>query len=107
MIIEMVSVPNNCNKPDAISSAASFAPDLILLDDRMPGMDGPATLKELRRIPQLANVRAFFITANASPQEVEHFLNLGAADVIPKPFDPMTLAQTIQKKWEIISGHIL
>ncbi len=89
--------------PDAISSAAAFAPDLILLDDRMPGMDGPTTLKELRRIPQLASIPAFFITANASPPEIEHFMNLGAADVIPKPFDPMTLAHTIQIKWEKIS----
>ena len=91
--------------PDAIRSAAAFAPDLMLLDAMMPGMDGPATFKELREIPQLASVPIIFMTANASPREVEQFMKLGAADVIPKPFDPMTLAHTIQKIWVKINGR--
>lgn len=37
------------------------------------------------------------MTARAQTREVEHFLSLGAAGVIPKPFDPMTLAATVRR----------
>ncbi len=89
---------------DALRSAPDFAPDLILLDARMPDMDGPATFKKLKEIPQLASVPILFMTANVLPREVEHFKKLGAADVIHKPFDPLTLAHTLENIWQKING---
>ncbi len=84
---------------DALNRAESFAPDLILLDVMMPGMDGPSTLKALRGIPALAKTPVMFMTAKVQPHEIEHFKSLGALDVIPKPFDPMTLSDTVRKVW--------
>ncbi len=84
---------------EAIQDPISFAPDLILLDVMMPGMDGPTTLAELRKMPELANIPVIFMTAKVQPQEVAHFKSLGAIEVIAKPFDPMTLAQTIRDAW--------
>jgi two-component system, OmpR family, response regulator len=73
----------------------TWRPDVILLDVMMPGMDGPATLAALRREhPHLAAIPVIFITARTQAHEVERFTALGAAGVITKPFDPMTLAQT-------------
>ena len=73
----------------------TWRPDVILLDVMMPGMDGPATLGALRREhPPLAAIPVIFITARTQAHEVERFTALGAAGVITKPFDPMTLAQT-------------
>lgn len=83
----------------ALTTAPAFAPDLILLDVMMPGMDGPTTLKALRRVPELAEVPIVFMTAKVQPQEVESFMGLGAEAVIAKPFDPMTLADQVRDIW--------
>jgi two-component system OmpR family response regulator len=79
---------------DLITIAATWHPDIILLDVMMPGMDGPSTLAGLRRNPALAAIPVVFITARTQSREVERFTAMGAAGVITKPFDPMTLAST-------------
>jgi len=84
---------------EAIEKAVSFDPDLLLLDVMMPGMDGPTTLGELRKIPQLAKTPVMFMTAKVQPQEVEFLKSLNVADVIAKPFDPMGLANNIRDSW--------
>ncbi len=77
-----------------------FAPQLILMDMMMPGQDGVETLKALRAAPATSRVPVVFMTAKVQPQEISAFRSLGALDVIPKPFDPMTLAQTVRTIWE-------
>ncbi|GMR16425.1 MAG: response regulator [Gammaproteobacteria bacterium] len=84
---------------EAVEKAANFNPDLLLLDVMMPGMDGPSTLQELRKIPQLAKTPVMFMTAKVQPQEVEFLKSLNVADVIAKPFDPMGLANNIRESW--------
>ena len=89
-----------CNTgEEALQSAADFAPDLLLLDVMMPGLDGPSTLAELRKLPAFAQTPAIFMTAKVQPQEVEQLRSQGAIDVIAKPFDPMTLADSIRTIW--------
>jgi DNA-binding response OmpR family regulator len=66
----------------------------------MPGMDGPATLVELRKMPEFADTPVIFMTAKAQAQEVVRFKELGAIDVITKPFDPITLSDQIRKIWD-------
>lgn len=85
---------------EALARAEAAAPDLIMLDVMMPGMDGPATLAELRALPSLGATPVVFMTAKVQPQEVAHYRALGAIDVVAKPFDPMALAQTIKAIWE-------
>lgn len=85
---------------EALREAEGFAPDMILLDVMMPGMDGPATLKALLERPALASTPVAFMTAKVQPAEVAHFKSLGALDVIPKPFDPMALGAQVRAIWE-------
>ena len=85
---------------EAVESAAAFAPDLLLLDVMMPGMDGPTTLLELRKQPALAATPAMFMTAKVQPQEVAHLKSLGVVDIIAKPFDPMGLSAQIRERFE-------
>jgi len=85
---------------EAVQGAPDFAPDFILLDVMMPGMDGPTTLVALREIPSLATVPVAFITAKVMPNEVAHLRSLGAVEVIAKPFDSMALAGKIQEIWD-------
>jgi CheY-like chemotaxis protein len=84
---------------EALAVAEQFAPDLILLDVMMPGMDGPTTLMELRKKPSLTHTPVVFMTARVQRHEIEQYLAMGAADVISKPFDPMTLSARVADIW--------
>jgi CheY-like chemotaxis protein len=86
--------------PEAIRKAAAFAPDIMLLDVMMPGMDGTTTLEALRDLPGLAAVPAVFLTAKALPAEIARYKTLGASDVIAKPFDPMKLSEQVRAIWQ-------
>lgn len=89
---------------EAVEKIAAFNPQLVLLDVMMPGMDGPTTLGKLREIAQFAATPVVFMTAKVQPSEVTGYKSLGAVDVIPKPFDPMTLASQINAIWESCHG---
>ncbi len=84
---------------EGVQAAAAFDPDLILLDVMMPGLDGPSTLHALRNLPQTVATPVVFMTAKVQPQEVAEYRAIGVVDVIAKPFDPMTLAETILAIW--------
>ncbi|WMC10591.1 response regulator [Oceanimonas pelagia] len=84
----------------ALADAAAFAPDIILLDVMMPGMDGPSTLSALRRLPAVSDTPVAFMTAKIQPREIAAYREMGAADVIAKPFDPMTLPEQIRTIWQ-------
>lgn len=87
----------------ALQLLPELNPDLVLLDVMMPGMDGPSTLQKMRTLPRLAKIPVVFMTAKAMPQEVARFRELGAAWVIPKPFDPITLGKQVIAIWEGIA----
>lgn len=84
---------------EALDAGEAFAPDLMVLDVMMPEMDGPTTFAQLRKLPGLETTPAIFMTAKVMPSDVVLYKELGAADVIAKPFDPMDLSVRIQKVW--------
>jgi DNA-binding response OmpR family regulator len=84
------------NGNQALERAVDFQPDVILLDVMMPGMDGPTTLANLRKIAGLETTPIIFLTAKVQPNEIQEFIGIGAIDVIAKPFDPMTLADQVR-----------
>ena len=84
----------------ALSVLAQHRVDAVLLDVMMPDMDGLTTFRRMQEDPSHRDVPVVFMTAKVQPQEVAAFRALGALDVIPKPFDPMTLAQTVRKIWD-------
>lgn len=85
---------------EALEKMQSFRPDLILLDMMMPGMDGIETFRSLRAIPDMDKTPIVFLTARAQKHEVEQYQTIGAAGVISKPFDPITLPDCIRAIWE-------
>jgi two-component system, OmpR family, response regulator len=84
---------------EAVKKAAEFKPDLFLIDVMMPQMDGPATLRELRKIAEFVSTPVIFMTAKAQASEIKEYIAMGALDVITKPFDPLKLPSTIQNIW--------
>lgn len=82
---------------EALELAARERPDVVLLDVMMPLVDGPTTLARLRARPETAAIPVIFMTAKVLPHEVQRFRELGAAGVIAKPFDPMTLPSEVKR----------
>ena len=86
---------------EALEQARKERPDVVLLDVMMPGIDGPSTLTRLRGDAVSAECPVIFLTARAQRRDVERLRELGAAGVIIKPFDVMTLADDIRR---IVAG---
>lgn len=80
-----------------LDAAPMWRPHLVLLDCVMPGIDGPETLTRLRQIEALVETPVAFVTARIQSHEVAKLFALGAAGVVPKPFDAMTLAETVRR----------
>jgi len=70
-------------------------PDAILLDVMMPKQDGPDTLRALRGDEATATIPVIFLTAKVEPSEHERLRMIGAAGILAKPFNPMTLANQV------------
>ena len=84
------------NGTEALARAREDHPDAVLLDVMMPGLDGPSTLARLREDPATSAIPVVFLTAKAIATEVDRLKSLGAAGVLTKPFDPMTLARELR-----------
>lgn len=89
---------------EAVEKAPPFAPDLMLVDVMMPGMDGPTMVSALRKVDGFGSVPVVFITAKVQPHEIVRLREIGALDVISKPFDAMTLPQHLQSLWRLHTG---
>lgn len=91
---------------DALQSAPAFAPDLILLDMMMPGMDGLATMDALRTLPlpAITATPVVFFTANTQSHVRQDLLRRGALGVIIKPIEPNALVEQIRALWQRIDG---
>ncbi|OGI22956.1 MAG: hypothetical protein A2287_03305 [Candidatus Melainabacteria bacterium RIFOXYA12_FULL_32_12] len=85
---------------EALDTIPQEKPDLILMDVMMPDMDGPTTFKRIRNTPEIADIPVVFMTAKAQVKEMTHYRELGVLDVIVKPFDPVTLPDTVKQIWE-------
>jgi len=71
-------------------------PDLILLDVEMPGMDGYAIIKEIKKRPDTQDIPVIFLTGKNDPENELLGLSLGAVDYISKPFSPPLLLKRIE-----------
>lgn len=83
----------------ALHRIGEFVPELILLDVMMPEMDGPTTLMNIRKMEEFSKTPVIFLTAKVQPHEIRHYKDLGALDVITKPFEPVLLASQIRELW--------
>lgn len=84
-------------------------PDLIVLDQMMPGMDGKAVFRELKRDPRTMDTPVIFLTAKAQTEDRIHGLELGADDYVTKPFSPKELVLRIEavlKRCEETPGSV-
>jgi CheY-like chemotaxis protein len=81
----------------AVEIAAAVQPDVVLLDVMMPEIDGPTTLALLRETRATRHIPVIFMTAKVRASDRRRLSSLGASGIISKPFDPMTLAEEVNR----------
>ncbi len=91
----VVDVANHGGK--AVEMVKAKAYDLILMDIRMPVMDGLAAARIIRGMPEGATIPILAMTANAFSEDRERCLAAGMNDFVAKPVEPERLYQTIAR----------
>ena len=87
---------------DALRHLDALGPDLILIDRSLPGMDGPAFIREARKRGTSAAI--IVIAAAADRDAVVEAINAGATTYLPKPFTPDVLCQCITEALACAGG---
>jgi len=90
----------------ALASVAAHPPDLILLDIRMPGMDGLEVCQRLKADEASKHIPIILVSAHAQSQEWLAGLRLGAADYITKPFQAEELLARVRVHLELSQTHL-
>ena len=79
---------------------SEFEPDLVIVDVLMPDMTGPEVFEEIRKRPEFDEIPVIYLTGVIQEEELDDLHKTGIADVILKPFDPMTLADRVNRIWK-------
>ena len=82
---------------DALQLAAEHAPDLVLMDSQLPGVDGFETLRLLRENARTTDTPVVALTAQAMAGDRERFLEGGFDAYISKPVDVPELIRTVRR----------
>ena len=91
---------------DALEKIKENPPDLVLLDMNMPGMDGTATLKQIRTLPsRAARLPVVAMTADATEAHRRRYLAAGLDDYMAKPLTP-ELVSSVLMRCLVASGRI-
>ncbi|MEN8040100.1 MAG: response regulator [Actinomycetota bacterium] len=81
----------------ALAEALLNPPDLVILDVKIPKMDGFELLAHLRSSPKLAEVPVIVLSSMGSERDVVRGFDLGANDYVLKPFSPSELSARVQR----------
>jgi CheY-like chemotaxis protein len=92
-----VTVLEAASGEEALRAVQRVLPDAILLDMKMPGMGGPATLFALQSDSHTAHIPVVFVTANPEPVDVQQLRAQGAVGVLTKPFRPAHLVAELAR----------
>ena len=90
------SVVTAINGHEAIRLAQLLRPDIVLMDIRLPGMDGLEATADLKRQPELSHIPVVAITADPSHEMAERCLAAGCASFISKPVLPDAVAKELR-----------
>jgi type II secretory ATPase GspE/PulE/Tfp pilus assembly ATPase PilB-like protein/CheY-like chemotaxis protein len=89
------------NGIEALDQTDRHAPDVIVLDLNLPGMDGYSVLAELRSRPATRNIPVVVLTAKGDEDNEVRVFELGADDFLTKPFR----AKALSKRLEVVLGR--
>tara|TARA_R110000744_G_scaffold220188_1_gene339031 strand:- start:1578 stop:1952 length:375 start_codon:yes stop_codon:yes gene_type:complete len=89
------------NGPSGLKIAAEFFPDAILLDLRMPDMDGFEVFRRLRSDDQLKHIPVIFLSANVQDTAKQEAKAMGAAGFYSKPYQNEQLVSALNEAIEL------
>ena len=81
----------------AVAFAENHRADLVILDVKVPGMDGFEILSRLRKMPAYAHTPVIMLTSMGRERDVVRGFELGADDYILKPFSPVELSARVRR----------
>ncbi|MBK7618653.1 MAG: response regulator transcription factor [Flavobacteriales bacterium] len=93
---EGYAVQTALNGKDALKSAKTWHPDLVVLDIMMPGMDGVEVCMQLRQLPEFKNTVITFLTARGEDYSQIAGFEAGADDYITKPVRPKVFVSKVK-----------
>jgi DNA-binding response OmpR family regulator len=88
---------------EALEKVASFGPDVVLLDIKLPGMDGLAVLKRIKA--EHPAIRVLMVTAIETSEKIDEALRSGADNYITKPLSLEYLENDVKDKLKDLSGR--
>ena len=93
---EGMKVLEAADGPSGLEQAVTEAPDVILLDVMMPGLDGWRVAEQLLTEHATERIPIVFLTARAEFRDRARGLDIGGVDYVTKPFNPLELAPLIE-----------
>ena len=87
---------------EALRMAREWRPDLVLLDVRMPGLDGFEVLAEMKAEPELASIPVIYLSANVQESARKDALAAGAAAFLAKPYEPDLVLRAVKR---VVNGQ--
>lgn len=86
---------------EALNYLSQNTPDIILLDRFMPRLEGGTVLYEIQSKINLKSIPVLILTSMVNQGEAKSWFERGAADFIPKPFDPEEVLMRVKKHLDI------
>ena len=86
----------------ALAAVEQFKPQVVLLDIKMPGMDGIQVLSEIKK--KFPKIKVIMVTALETRDKIEECLRLGADNYITKPLSLEYLENDIRENIESLTG---
>ncbi|MCK5071316.1 MAG: PAS domain S-box protein, partial [Desulfocapsa sp.] len=87
------------NAEKGIKAVAMLQPDLVFMDLQLPGMSGQEAFAELQNNPKTKDITVLALSADASPETIKKYLNLGFAEYLTKPITTAQLSNTLEEYW--------
>ena len=94
LVDEGYQVATAADGREAVAQAARQAPDILLLDVKLPGPDGLEVLKQLKQ--QLPELQSLVMTGYASEEDSIRAIRLGVGDYLQKPFPMADFLQAVE-----------
>lgn len=101
---DMTVVAEAANGEEAVELSRTYRPDLVLMDIRMPVLDGLAATQRICAAPELARTRVLILTTFETDEYVAHALEMGASGFLGKDVTPDGLLAGIRT---VIGGEAL
>ena len=99
---EGMDVLEAADGPTGLEQAREKAPDVVLLDVMMPGLDGWRVAESLLQDDRTSDIPIIFLTARAEFRDRARGLDIGGVDYVTKPFNPLELAPLVRALLERI-----